>query len=560
MRSTKTRRSIAGLAVAGVAVSMLSISPAHATSSIGGPISPSEMMSRAQYWVNNNVPYTESGATAADPEGTQYREDCSGFVSMAWHLNTSLIVTDPAPYDFTNVDGTPNTAYDTGIGAFSNLQQGDAMAYPHQHIFLFNQWTNKANGDFTYYAESNPNDPTHGPTPANINDANLEGWPKSGYVGLRYNNVTSNPVAVHSTPTSDSTYTVFNPDTKTMMLFGIGSGGHLGVTRSTNGGASWSNWTEANAYWTLQGTPNSLYDPDTKTTMIFARGSADGAMGISISGDNGAGWTNWTQMNAYWSNFKGDASSVYDPDTKTITVFARGGDGTIGYTQSGNGGAGWTNWAPVNAYWGNFAGDPHAIYNPATKTMTVFARGGDNKIGYTQSTNGGASWSNWAEVNAYWAGFTSDPHVVLNPDTGTMSLFAKGGTGEIGYTQSTSNGAAWSNWAQVNAYWGNFSGAAYPVYNPATKRISLLARGGDGKMGVTTSPNDGASWTNWTEANAYWNGFTGDPTGVYDPATSQDTVFALGGGGHMGYSQGVNSSNGWTNWSEVNAYWTLIGS
>jgi hypothetical protein len=558
MRSLKmnTRRGIAGLAVASAAVSMMSItSAAHATSTVGGQISPGEMISRAQYWVTNNVPYTESGATAADPEGTQYREDCSGFVSMAWGLPT---FTDPAPYDFTNVDGTPNATYDKGIGAFSNLQQGDAMAYPHQHIFLFDQWTNKSTGDFTYYAESNPSDPTHGPTPANINDAMLEGWASSGYVGLRYNNVApAIPAGFHGNNTSDSTWTVYNPDTKTMTLFGLGSGGHLGYTKSTNGGASWSNWAEANAYWTLQGKPNSLYDPDTKTTMIFARGSADGAMGISRSGNNGATWTNWTAMNAYWSNFKGDASSVYDPDTKTSTVFARGGDGSIGYTQSTNGGASWSNWAVVNPFWGNFSGDPHVIYNPATKTMTAFAKGGDGKIGYTQSTNGGASWSNWAQVNAYWANFTGDPHVVLNPDTGRMTVFAKGSTGEIGYTQSTNNGASWSNWAQVNAYWGNFSGDAYPVYNQATKTISLLARGGDNRMGVTTSPTDGATWSNWTEANAYWNGFTGDPTAVYDPDTAQSTVFALGGGGHMGYSQSVN---GWTNWAEVNAYWTLIGS
>jgi hypothetical protein len=111
----------------------------------------------------------------------------------------------------------------------------------------------------------------------------------------------------------------------------------------------------------------------------------------------------------------------------------------------------------------------------------------------------------------------------------------------------------------VNPFWGNFSGAAYPVYNQATKTISLLARGGDGKMGVTTSPNDGASWSNWAEANQFWNGFTGDPTAVYNPDTSQATVFALGGGGHMGYSQSVNSVNGWTNWAEVNPFWTLVG-
>ncbi|WP_159032916.1 glycoside hydrolase domain-containing protein [Streptomyces fodineus] len=370
----------------------------------------------------------------------------------------------------------------------------------------------------------------------------------------------SAPVSTGNGITSDSSWSVYNPDTKTMTLFGLGSGGHLGLTKSTNGGASWSNWAEANAYWRLQGTPNAVYDADAKMTMLFARGQADGAMGISTSTNNGATWSNWAQVNAYWSNFKGDASAVYNPDTKKVTVFARGGDGRIGYTQSGNAGASWSNWAEVNAYWNNFAGDPHVIYNPYTKKMTVFARGGDGRIGYTQSGNDGASWSNWAEVNAYWNNFAGDPHVVLNPDTKRMTVFARGGDGRIGYTQSGNDGASWSNWAEVNAYWNNFAGDPRPVYNASAKTISLLARGGDGRIGYSQSGNDGASWSNWAEANAYWNNFVGDPSAIYDPDTAQSTVFALGSGGHMGYTQSINSVSGWTNWAEVNAYWTLIGS
>ncbi|SEO29524.1 hypothetical protein SAMN05216267_102289 [Actinacidiphila rubida] len=357
---------------------------------------------------------------------------------------------------------------------------------------------------------------------------------------------------------SDSSWAVYNPNARVMSLFGLGSGGHLGFTNSLNGGASWSNWAEANGYWTLQGTPSAVYDPDAKATLLFARGSADGAMGISRSTNNAASWSNWTQVNPYWTNFKGDASAVYNSTTKRVTVFARGGDGRIGYTQSTNGGVSWTNWAEVNAYWNNFSGDPHVIFNPTTNRMTVFARGGDGRIGYTQSTNDGASWSNWAEVNAYWNNFSGDPHIVLNPTTNRMTVFARGGDGRICYTQSTNDGASWSNWAEVNAYWNNFSGDPRPVYNPHTKTISLLARGGDGRIGYTQSTNDGASWSNWNEANAYWNNFTGDPTPVYDPDTTQNTAFALGSGGHMGYTQ--SNSNGWTNWSEVNAYWTLIGS
>jgi hypothetical protein len=282
------RRGLATAAVLSTAVVTVGIAStaAHATSTVGGPITAAEMMSRAQFWVDNHVPYTESGATAPDPQGTQYREDCSGFVSMAWHLNTSLIVTDPAPYDFTNVDGTPNTAYDTGIGAFTNLQQGDAMAYPHQHIFLFDNWTDKDTGDFTYYAESNPSDPTHGPTSANINSTSLEGWPTSGYVGLRYNNlsVPTPPPTVQSssgglaaTPGGGFNIAWQGRDSNNSLWVGSGSGVGLNpaadpfalgvapgttpsITTLADGSwvAAWHGRDANNTLWLATGTGNSI--------------------------------------------------------------------------------------------------------------------------------------------------------------------------------------------------------------------------------------------------------------------------------------------------------------
>ncbi len=561
---------------------------------VGQKLTGAQMVQRARDWVSHRVTYNQSQSFSDSEVGGPYRTDCGGLVDMAWQLTSSPVVTTPSP-------GIDSSTYSTKLTSWSQLQPGDALAVAGEHINLFAGWTNQANGDFTYIAEDNPGVVT-GEYPANIHDTSIDGYPKSSFELLRSNSlapaipanfnvtidangaaasgqtvsgtvnltavassqgvinslsytitgpngtqtinggtgannyaqswnttglpngtytisVTANEidgqnhtygpvsVSINSGSTSDSSWSVYNPDTKTMTLFGLGSGGHLGLTRSTNGGASWSNWTEANAYWQLQGTPNAVYDADARMTMLFARGQADGAMGITTSTDNGATWSTWAQVNAYWSNFKGDASAVYNPDTKKVTVFARGGDGKIGYTQSGNVGGSWSNWAEVNAYWNNFSGDPHVVLNPDTHQMTVFARGGDGKIGYTQSSNDGASWSNWAEVNAYWNNFSGDPHA---------------------------------------------------VYNASTKTISLLARGGDGKVGYTQSSNDGASWSNWTEANAYWNNFTSDPSAIYDPDTTQSTVFALGSGGHMGYTQSINSVSSWTNWAEVNAYWTLI--
>ncbi|WP_199729880.1 C40 family peptidase, partial [Tessaracoccus sp. OH4464_COT-324] len=58
-------------------------------SRINGPISRAEVLARAQTWVDRRVPYSMY-STASDPQGKAYRSDCSGFVSMALHLDQSL--------------------------------------------------------------------------------------------------------------------------------------------------------------------------------------------------------------------------------------------------------------------------------------------------------------------------------------------------------------------------------------------------------------------------------------------------------------------------------------
>src|SRR5262249_2570034 len=56
-------------------------------STVGGPVARSEMLDRAQNWVDWHIMYSEDQDDAApDGDGHYYRPDCSGMVSMAWHL------------------------------------------------------------------------------------------------------------------------------------------------------------------------------------------------------------------------------------------------------------------------------------------------------------------------------------------------------------------------------------------------------------------------------------------------------------------------------------------
>jgi hypothetical protein len=107
------------------------------------------MLSRAQYWVRmrftygtvfvrGRVVHTE---TKPDQAGKAYRTDCSGLVSMAWHLTMSRTT-----LDFARWSGTVK------LPSIHDLKPGDALLRP-GHIELFARWVTPGrheDGAFVY--------------------------------------------------------------------------------------------------------------------------------------------------------------------------------------------------------------------------------------------------------------------------------------------------------------------------------------------------------------------------------------------------------------------------
>ncbi|GAA0625313.1 hypothetical protein GCM10010174_50830 [Kutzneria viridogrisea] len=125
------------LATAGLLVSGLSLGTAPATaSSVGGQITRDEVLSRAQDWINEHVPYSQSRSWT-DANGT-YRQDCSGYVSMAWHLPK---LPGGGDYSTATITQVTNTI------ARGDLKPGDALWRRDssvQHIGLFIAWADAA--------------------------------------------------------------------------------------------------------------------------------------------------------------------------------------------------------------------------------------------------------------------------------------------------------------------------------------------------------------------------------------------------------------------------------
>ncbi|MFD0783982.1 FG-GAP repeat domain-containing protein [Micromonospora azadirachtae] len=108
---------------------------AQAASSVGGEITRAEVLDRAQLWVDKGYTY-DQGASAPDSDGKLYRKDCSGLVSMAWHLGSS-------PNTDSYLAGAVDT---TTLASLHDLKPGDAMVRS-GHMELFSHW--KSNSDHT---------------------------------------------------------------------------------------------------------------------------------------------------------------------------------------------------------------------------------------------------------------------------------------------------------------------------------------------------------------------------------------------------------------------------
>lgn len=109
-------------------------------SAVGGTVSADEIISRGRTWTDQRLPYSMY-STHPDAQGRAYRSDCSGFVSMAWHLSSSLS-TVTLPGVATQISKASLRRGD----AIGNLGAGTAGAAG--HVLLFDGWTSSSQ---TYY-------------------------------------------------------------------------------------------------------------------------------------------------------------------------------------------------------------------------------------------------------------------------------------------------------------------------------------------------------------------------------------------------------------------------
>lgn len=133
-----------GWAVRAFAVVTLSVvslgptAPAHseaasASSERGGPITRDEIISRTDAWVEAEMPYSREDY-APDGDGHTYRQDCSGFVSLALHADRS--------YSTRTIHEISTTI------TKDELRPGDYLNSEDHHVVLFLGWANEERTEY----------------------------------------------------------------------------------------------------------------------------------------------------------------------------------------------------------------------------------------------------------------------------------------------------------------------------------------------------------------------------------------------------------------------------
>lgn len=113
-----------------------------AHSAITGGLTRAQILARAKPWVTANVYYSHDDCHT-DGEGRMYRQDCSGFVSMAWGLDRS----------YRTASFVEDTGDWTSLKGWGSMQPGDA-AVKNGHIALFVRWANTAHTSMIMWEES----------------------------------------------------------------------------------------------------------------------------------------------------------------------------------------------------------------------------------------------------------------------------------------------------------------------------------------------------------------------------------------------------------------------
>ncbi|MFC6081497.1 FG-GAP repeat domain-containing protein [Sphaerisporangium aureirubrum] len=435
---------------------------ASAASTAGGPITRSEVLTRAQNWVSRNVQYNltrRSNTLVTDVDGShRYGPDCSGLVSMAWHITANSGKGGNSTSDFAGWSGKRY------LSSLHDLRPGDAILKD-GHMELFARWKNSADhsqGAWTYSLNGGAdpdgdgwqNDWAKGPSTNSHGQVGSESWSSmQDYRPIRYNNIVEDGGAGGDfSGDGNADVLARNATTKDLHLYrGNGSGGFASGTGENIS----NNWSAFDTIFSPgdfngDGKTDILARNATTKDLHLYRGNGSGGF-ASGTGENIS--NNWSAFDTIFSpgDFNGDGNAdilARNATTKDLHLYR--GNGSGGFA-SGTGENISNNWSAFDTIFspGDFNGDGNAdilARNATTKDLHLYR--GNGSGGFASGTGENIS-NNWSAFDTIFSpgDFNGDGKTDIlarNATTKDLHLYRGNGTG--GFASGTGENIS-NNWS-----------------------------------------------------------------------------------------------------------------
>ncbi|MFK0194923.1 hypothetical protein [Kitasatospora sp. NPDC090308] len=450
-------------AVAMTAATVPVATTAQAASSVGGQITRSEIIQRAQYWYGKTIAY-DQGSSYPDSSGRLYRTDCGGYVDMAWHLA-----------DGPNTEGLTSSTYTTSIPR-SDLKPGDILDSKYDHVILFEKWDDAAHTTFSYYSFGST--PVKHRTGISINAAYFDSHPNGDYQAYRYNKVINDSTAgtwdVNQAITASATGS-------TARLNLIGSDGALYNTDGNYGGSGWKGqWARLDGSALKAVTSISSGN----VVHVFALG-ANGQVYSKDADYNAGTWSSWAEVPGGAAGATSLAAAITGT---TVHLQIVGSDGALYGTDGNYAGSGWT------GSWGRLDGSGLKALTSVSSgnVVHVFALGANGQVYSKDADYNAGTWSSWAEVPGGAAGAKG---VTASMTGNSVHLEIIGADGALYSTDGNYGGSGWTGgWTKIDAR------SLKALSSTVTDNVMhVYGVGSDGHVYTVDADYNTGRWGSWAE-------------------------------------------------------------
>ncbi|MGV9313912.1 hypothetical protein ACWDR0_17240 [Streptomyces sp. NPDC003691] len=442
--------------------------------STGGQVTRSQVLARGKVWVDLQVPYSPNGTTAPygwwydSRTGGRYRQDCSGFVSMAWQL--------PHSYVTWTLPGVSQE-----LPNLQDAQPGDVFNNIETHVMLFVRWT-----------DSNR-------TTAVI----MEQWSTAG-------------------PTRQREVTLANLGTRGMKAFRYRRIVDDAGQPSESQGRFFHQYRRADGSWTGFAPLNGYAGaPSFYGNGVAITGTADGSsqvLGVGTDGNlyhnarySSGTWTGFAPLAGYdgASRFAAAATSLAGAPDGSAHVLAVGNDGNLYHTirlASGQ----WNAFEPLGGYAGaaRFAAADVSVTTTPDGSAQVLAVGNDRNV-YHNARYPNGSWTGFEPLNGYGGGsrMTASVVSIAGAPDGSAHIVAIGNDHNAYHRIRRADGT-WTEFAPLGGAGGasRLSASDIAITTTPNGAAQLLAVGNDGNVyhGIRSASG------HW-DVPAPLNGYNGAP-------------------------------------------------